>query len=64
MRGVNGAVNSPCVDICLLGPDGLCTGCLRTTEEIAAWPGLADRERRRVLELLAARREQRGRRSG
>ena len=28
---------SPCVGICVLGADGLCDGCLRTLDEIAAW---------------------------
>jgi len=50
--------------VCQLHPDGShCVGCFRTTEEIAAWPGLGELERRDVLARLeqrrAARREQR-----
>jgi uncharacterized protein len=36
---------------------GLCSGCGRTTEEIAAWPYLGEPERRRIMALLEARLE-------
>jgi uncharacterized protein len=35
---------------------GLCVGCLRTLDEIAAWGGLDDDARRAVLQAIAARR--------
>jgi len=38
---------------------GLCDGCLRTLDEIAAWSGLSDEEKRAVLARLPARRAQR-----
>jgi predicted Fe-S protein YdhL (DUF1289 family) len=34
---------------------GLCEGCLRTIDEIAAWGSLDDDARRRVLRGIAAR---------
>lgn len=35
---MSGAVESPCIRICLLHPEaGLCIGCYRTAAEIAAW---------------------------
>jgi predicted Fe-S protein YdhL (DUF1289 family) len=47
---------SPCVGICTLGRDGLCEGCLRSGDEIAAWSRLPDGERLRIMtEVLPAR---------
>ena len=47
---------SPCIDVCVLHRrEGICVGCLRTGEEIAAWPGMSDAERERVLAELPAR---------
>jgi predicted Fe-S protein YdhL (DUF1289 family) len=36
---------------------GLCEGCLRTLDEIAAWGGLGEQGKREILARLAARRE-------
>lgn len=42
-------VPSPCVSICRMDPaSGLCEGCCRTIEEIAAWSQL-DAERKRAV---------------
>jgi predicted Fe-S protein YdhL (DUF1289 family) len=31
-------ISTPCIRVCILDPDtGLCEGCGRTSEEIAAW---------------------------
>ena len=50
-------VSSPCVRICQVDrARGLCTGCLRTLAEIAAWPSLDDAARREIVTRLAARR--------
>jgi predicted Fe-S protein YdhL (DUF1289 family) len=35
---------------------GLCVGCLRTLDEIAAWGALDDEARRAVLQAIARRR--------
>lgn len=51
------AVLSPCIGVCSLGPDGLCEGCLRTVDEIAAWSRMSDDERLRVMDTLLPRRE-------
>ncbi|HRQ65389.1 MAG TPA: DUF1289 domain-containing protein, partial [Xanthomonadaceae bacterium] len=40
---------SPCIGICVLGDDGLCAGCLRSGDEIAAWLALSDAERERMM---------------
>jgi len=51
------AVTSPCTDVCKIDPHaGLCRGCYRTRDEIAAWPGLDDVARRALLVELDARR--------
>ncbi|HYQ99416.1 MAG TPA: DUF1289 domain-containing protein [Casimicrobiaceae bacterium] len=55
------AVVSPCVSICEMEPrTGLCRGCFRTLDEIAAWSVLGDDARRAVMAALPARRERAG----
>ncbi|MDQ2918233.1 MAG: DUF1289 domain-containing protein [Casimicrobiaceae bacterium] len=50
-------VPSPCISVCRFDPaSGLCTGCLRTLDEIAAWSILDDDARRAVWTALAQRR--------
>ena len=47
---------SPCIRICVVdGERGLCTGCLRTMDEIALWWAMADDEKRAVLAALPGR---------
>ena len=49
-------VASPCITICRMNPQsGLCEGCLRTLDEIAAWSALTDAQKRDVLARLPAR---------
>lgn len=51
-----GAVASPCTGVCTLHPRlNLCAGCLRSLDEIAAWPGLDAPARRAILALLPER---------
>lgn len=51
------AVLSPCVGVCTLRTDGLCEGCLRNVDEIAAWSRLSDAERLHVMDVLLPERE-------
>jgi len=52
---------TPCVGICVLGADGYCDGCHRSTEEIGRWSQLGDPERLRImLEVLPEREAKRG----
>ena len=54
--GAAGAVVSPCISICRLNDSsGLCEGCFRTRDEIAAW-GHADDERKRGIWKLIEQR--------
>ncbi len=51
---------SPCINVCRMDlQTGLCQGCLRTIEEIAAWSTLTPEEKRAVLEQLPSRGAQR-----
>lgn len=50
-------VPSPCVDVCRMNAaTGLCDGCLRTIDEIAAWGSLPDAAKRAVWKQLHLRR--------
>jgi hypothetical protein len=49
-------VASPCTLVCRIDPAGLCEGCLRTLDEIAAWPTLDDRGRLAIWRAIAQRR--------
>jgi predicted Fe-S protein YdhL (DUF1289 family) len=49
-------VPSPCMSVCRMDMDtGLCEGCLRTLDEIAAW-GRMDEEGKRAVWVELARR--------
>ncbi|HMM65895.1 MAG TPA: DUF1289 domain-containing protein [Dokdonella sp.] len=50
-------VLSPCIGICQLGDDGLCVGCLRSSDEIGRWLGMSRAEREHVMNVLLPRRE-------
>lgn len=48
--------SSPCIRLCVLDPvTGLCEGCGRTGAEIAAWGGLSEAERLRIMAMLPTR---------
>ena len=50
-------VPSPCINVCRIDQaSGLCEGCQRTLDEIAAWSMLDDAARRGVWEAIAVRR--------
>ncbi|HQX91068.1 MAG TPA: DUF1289 domain-containing protein [Thermomonas sp.] len=55
------AVLSPCTGVCTLADDGLCIGCHRSGDEIAAWSVMHDDLRLHVMDVVlperAARRE-------
>jgi predicted Fe-S protein YdhL (DUF1289 family) len=49
-------VVSPCINVCRMNPGtGLCEGCLRTLDEIAAWSAMSPDEKRTVLAQLPKR---------
>jgi predicted Fe-S protein YdhL (DUF1289 family) len=52
----DGPVPSPCISVCRMDPEsGLCAGCYRTLDEIAAWGRLGESERRALWHELAQR---------
>lgn len=55
------AVLSPCVGVCRMDEDGLCAGCHRTLDEIAAWASMHDDQRLRLMSEVLPEREQRRR---
>jgi uncharacterized protein len=48
--------SSPCIGVCKLDVHGVCIGCLRTIEEIAAWTRMTELQRRQVVAFLVKRR--------
>lgn len=48
-------VASPCVSICALDEQDICTGCQRTVAEISRWGRMDNLERRDVLRLCHER---------
>lgn len=54
-------VDSPCVNICAISDKtGMCEGCYRTIDEIAAWGRMGADERRRIMSQLPARKTSAG----
>lgn len=47
-------VASPCISVCLLDANDVCSGCWRTSQEITWWFDMDDERR---LEVLRASRE-------
>jgi predicted Fe-S protein YdhL (DUF1289 family) len=54
---VNGEpVSSPCISVCKMNEDrSLCTGCLRTLDELRAWGKLDDAGKRLIWVKIAQR---------
>ena len=49
-------VPSPCVSVCRMDPaSGLCEGCFRTLDEIAAWSRMAAVDKRAAWALITQR---------
>ena len=49
-------MKSPCINICQIDTkSGLCTGCLRTLDEIASWASYSEAKRNQILAELANR---------
>ncbi|MDU8912560.1 DUF1289 domain-containing protein [Aestuariicoccus sp. MJ-SS9] len=49
-------IESPCVKICVVHPETrLCTGCLRSIDEITRWSKMSPEDRRAVMAELPDR---------
>lgn len=55
MSEVERPVSSPCVNICALDEQDICTGCQRSVAEISRWGRMDNDERRQVLRLCHQR---------
>lgn len=52
-------IQSPCINICVIHPESrLCTGCLRSIDEITAWSKMSNDERADIMAALPAREDQ------
>ena len=49
------AIESPCIQVCLLDESGTCIGCFRTASEIGAWLSYSPERRRSIIEELPQR---------
>lgn len=59
MSDTTAPVPSPCINVCRMSPaTGLCEGCLRTIEEIAAWSTLGDEAKEKVWDAIEQRRQE------
>ena len=49
-------VQSPCIKVCVVHPvERICTGCLRSIEEISAWSRMSNDERIAIMAELHGR---------
>lgn len=48
-------VGSPCVSVCMLDEQDVCTGCFRTAQEITDWFELDDASRLTVIDATRER---------
>lgn len=53
------AIASPCISVCALEEDDICSGCFRDLDEIARWSTLGNDEKRAVLHRCQQRRQAR-----
>ena len=50
-------IKTPCIKVCVVdGESGLCLGCYRKLNEVAAWARFTDAERDAILAELPGRR--------
>ena len=58
-------IESPCIKICVIEPTSrLCTGCLRSIDEISAWSRMTPEARQAVMAELPERKGQIAKRRG
>jgi len=58
-------IESPCIKVCVIHPEArICTGCLRTIDEITDWSRMTPEARRAVMDALPDRAPDLARRRG
>jgi predicted Fe-S protein YdhL (DUF1289 family) len=56
--GEGPSVPSPCISVCRMdAKTGLCEGCARTLDEIAAWSVMDDADKQAICDQLPQRRD-------
>ena len=49
-------IESPCIKVCVIHPETrLCTGCLRSIDEIGSWSRLSADDRSAIMDELPSR---------
>jgi predicted Fe-S protein YdhL (DUF1289 family) len=43
---------SPCIKVCVLSENNICTGCFRTLDEIKTWTKMTDLKRHEICERI------------
>ena len=57
MSAAPAPIKTPCIKVCVVdGESGLCMGCYRKLNEVAAWGRLDDAERDAIMAALPDRR--------
>ena len=46
---------SPCISVCVLDDQNICTGCYRSAEEITDWFMATDEQKREILRRVRER---------
>jgi len=54
-KNLQAEVASPCVSICALDEDDICTGCHRSGQEITYWSSMSNEQKREVMKLVRER---------
>lgn len=54
---MNNIVESPCINVCELNKDNLCTGCYRTIDEIGQWSQMSYRQQQETLKKSQQRQQ-------
>ncbi len=50
-------IATPCIKVCVVdGESGLCLGCFRSLQEVAAWQKLTEADRSSIMAELPSRR--------
>ena len=58
-------IESPCIKVCVIHPEArLCTGCLRSIDEITVWSRMTPEMRAGIMAELPARRSRIAKRRG
>jgi predicted Fe-S protein YdhL (DUF1289 family) len=48
-------VKSPCISVCMLNNEDICTGCYRSASEITNWTKLSNQQKQEIMESVRAR---------